>query len=223
MAGFKLDCVLFDLDGTLVDTAPDLIACLNKTLLAHGFAEAPGETVRPFISHGALAMIKHCAAVDEALGEQMLNGMLDAYQNNIAEHSRFFQGMAENLAAIEGLGLKWGVVTNKRSRFTLPLMDAMQLTERAACIISGDTTGNSKPHPEPMLAACNQAAVAPQNCVYIGDAIHDITAGKRANMKTLAALYGYLKSDDKPHTWGADALIEHPPQLMEWINANLCH
>lgn len=223
MSGFKLDCVLFDLDGTLIDTAPDLIACLNKTLLAHGFSEAPAETVRPFISHGALPMIKHCVSVDDSLAQQMLVFMLDTYEQNIAEHSRFFQGIADSLAAIEQLGLKWGVVTNKKSRFTVPLMDAMQLSERAACIISGDTTPNSKPHPEPMLAACRQADVSPQNCVYIGDAVHDIIAGKRANMKTLAALYGYLQSDDQPHSWGADALIEQPPQLMEWIHANLCH
>ncbi|OQW79514.1 MAG: phosphoglycolate phosphatase [Proteobacteria bacterium ST_bin11] len=223
MTGFKLDCVLFDLDGTLVDTAPDLIACLNKTLLAHGFAEASADTVRPFISHGAMPMIRHSASVDDSLAQQMLAFMLDTYERNIAEHSRFFQGMADNLAAIEQLGLKWGVVTNKKSRFTVPLMEAMQLSERAACVVSGDTTPNSKPHPEPMLAACLQAGVSPQNCVYIGDAVHDITAGKRANMKTLAALYGYLKTDDQPDTWGADALIEQPPQLMEWIHAHLCH
>lgn len=221
MNRFRLDCVLFDLDGTLVDTAPDLIACLNKTLLAHGFSEAPTETVRPFISHGALPMIKHCVSVDESLAQRMLAFMLDSYEQNIAEHSRFFQGIAESLTAIEQLGLKWGVVTNKKSRFTGPLMDSMLLTERAACIISGDTTANSKPHPEPMLAGCRQAGVAPENCVYIGDAVHDITAGKRANMKTLAALYGYLNDDDQPHTWGADALIEQPPHIMNWIHAHL--
>lgn len=223
MTGFKLDCVLFDLDGTLVDTAPDLIASLNKTLLAHGFSEASADSVRPFISHGAMPMIRHSVSVDDNLAQQMLAFMLDTYQQNIAEHSRFFQGIADSLAAIEQQGLKWGVVTNKKTRFTEPLMAAMQLTERAACIISGDTTANSKPHLEPMLAACRQAGVSAENCVYIGDAKHDITAGKRANMKTLAALYGYLQSDDQPHTWGADALIEQPPQLMEWIHANLCH
>lgn len=223
MAGFKLDCVLFDLDGTLVDTAPDLIACLNKTLVAHGFPEAVAETVRPFISHGALSMIKHSAEVDEPLALRMLEFMLDAYQNNIAEHSRFFGGITESLAAIEQLGLKWGVVTNKKARFTDPLMAALQLNERAACVVSGDTTANSKPHPEPMLEACRRAGVEPRNCVYIGDAVHDITAGKSANMKTLAALYGYLNSDDRPDTWGADALIEHPQQLLQWIHAHTCH
>ena len=222
MAGFKLECVLFDLDGTLVDTAPDLISCLNKALTAHGFAEIDALAVKPFISHGAMPMINFAAAdADAALKNRLLDYMLDAYQNNIAEHSRFYAGMTETLAEIENLGLKWGVVTNKRERFTNPLMAALQLTDRAACIISGDTTGNSKPHPEPMLAACKLAGVSPENCVFIGDAPHDITAGKNANMKTLAALYGYLQDDDQPENWGADALIQHPQHLLQWIHAAL--
>ena len=224
MTGFKLDCVLFDLDGTLVDTAPDLIACLNQALSAHGYAAVNDAVIKPCISLGALAMIKQAAAdADSAQQEQMLAFMLDCYQSNIAKHSRFFNGIGETLEAIEKLGLKWGVVTNKRERFTLPLMEALNLSARAACVISGDTTANSKPHPEPMLAACKQAAVRPENCVYIGDACHDIAAGKNANMKTLAAVYGYLKEGDQPENWGADALIEHPDQLQEWIQATLCH
>jgi N-acetyl-D-muramate 6-phosphate phosphatase len=224
MTGFRLDCVLFDLDGTLVDTAPDLVACLNKSLTAHGFSEIEHDDVRPLISHGAMAMINHVAPdADEALKTHMLDFMLDCYQANIAEHSRFFAGISETLQAIEALGLKWGVVTNKRERFTLPLMNALNLSERAACIVSGDTTANPKPHPEPMLAACKQAGVHPENCVYIGDAIHDIAAGKNANMKTLAAVYGYLKDGEQPENWGADALIEHPEQLLHWIHSSLCH
>jgi phosphoglycolate phosphatase len=224
MTGFKLDCVLFDLDGTLVDTAPDLVACLNRAMSAHGFSEIEHDDVKPMISHGAMAMINHAVAdADPELKKRMLDFMLDCYQNNIAEHSRFFAGISETLEAIETLGLKWGVVTNKRERFTLPLMAALNLSERAACIVSGDTTANSKPHPEPMLAACRQAGVKPENCVYIGDASHDIAAGKNANMKTLAALYGYLNDGDRPESWGADALIEHPQQLLHWIHSSLCH
>ncbi|MDD1622554.1 MAG: HAD-IA family hydrolase [Methylococcaceae bacterium] len=224
MSSFKLDCVLFDLDGTLVDTAPDLVACLNKSLAAHGFSEIEHDDVRPMISHGAMAMINHVATdADEGLKSRMLDFMLDCYQANIAEHSRFFAGISETLQAIEALGLKWGVVTNKRERFTLPLMDALNLSERAACIVSGDTTAYPKPRPEPMLAACRQAGVSPENCVYIGDASHDIAAGKNANMKTLAAVYGYLKEGDQPENWGADALIERPEQLLHWIHSSLCH
>ena len=222
---FKLSCVLFDLDGTLVDTAPDLILCLNKALSSHGLTTVTDETIKPFISFGAVAMINESLnqSISEAFRTDILETMLDLYQNNIAEHTVFFNGMANTLDAIEAQGLKWGVVTNKRERFTNPLMDALKLTDRAACIISGDTTANPKPHVEPMLAACKQAAVKPQECVYIGDARHDITAGKNAQMKTLAALYGYIKPGDTPETWGADALIESPEQLATWITSALCH
>jgi len=224
MSDFKLDCVLFDLDGTLVDTAPDLIACLNQALSFKGYANVSDTEIKPLISLGAMAMVKHAASnADETQQNQVLDLMLECYQNNIAQHSRFFSGISETLEIIESAGLKWGVVTNKRERFTLPLMQALNLNRRAACVISGDTTTNSKPHPEPMLAACKQASVKPENCVYIGDASHDIAAGKNANMKTLAAVYGYLKEGDQPEEWGADALIENPQQLQQWIQASLCH
>jgi N-acetyl-D-muramate 6-phosphate phosphatase len=222
-ADFKLSCVLFDLDGTLVDTAPDLISSLNRALEMHGFDPVAAETVKPFISYGAKAMINASQPVlDDQLRADILETMLTHYQNNIAEHTVFFSGMSDTLASIEAQGLKWGVVTNKRERFTNPLMDALKLTDRAACIVSGDTTRNPKPHPEPMLAACKQADVNPQECVYIGDALHDITAGKNAQMKTLAAVYGYINPGDTPETWGADALIESPEQISTWIASLPC-
>lgn len=222
MADFRLDCVLFDLDGTLVDTAPDLVACLNDALVAHGYGPVDHDAVKPAISLGAMAMI-NVAVGDMAAdcSQRMLDFMLDCYERNIARHSRFFEGIDEVLHAIEQRGLKWGVVTNKRQRFTTPLMAALGLDQRAACVVSGDTTAFSKPHPEPMRFACRQAEVAAENCIYIGDAAHDIAAGKQANMKTVAAVYGYLKDDDKPEQWGADALINHPRQLLNWIDAAL--
>ena len=220
---FKLSCVLFDLDGTLVDTAPDLISCLNKALSAHGFEAVAPELIKPSISYGAAAMINAsqplCA---DELKAAILETMLNLYQNNIAEHTVFFSGIVDTLNAIEAQGLKWGVVTNKRERFTNPLMDALKLTDRAACIVSGDTTANPKPHSDPMLEACKQAGVNPRECVYIGDALHDITAGKSVEMKTLAALYGYIKPDDTPESWGADALIESPDQISTWIASLPC-
>ena len=217
-ADFKLACVLFDLDGTLVDTAPDFISCLNRALNVHGFDPVAPETIKPFISYGATAMINASQpSINDQLKADILETMLNHYQNNIAEHTVFFSGMVDTLAAIEAQGLKWGVVTNKRERFTNPLMEALKLTDRVACIVSGDTTANPKPHPEPMLAACKQADVDPQECVYIGDARHDITAGKNVQMKTLAAVYGYINPGDAPETWGADALIESPEQISTWI------
>lgn len=221
---FNLCCVLFDLDGTLVDTAPDLIACLNTALAHHGFEQVPEQQVRPMISFGAEAMIKQSSAADAHDSHaQILETMLNHYENNIVQHGGFFNGMVETLLDIEARGLKWGIVTNKRERFTQPLTKALNLTERAACIISGDTTNNSKPHPEPMWEACRRANVKPEQCVYIGDAKHDITAGKNANMKTLAAVYGYLTDADQPEQWGADALIESPAQISAWIESVLCY
>ena len=223
MTDFKLECVLFDLDGTLVDTAPDLLASLNRTLTAFGYSEVDAAAMRPYISYGAMAMINQSVAhVDEHEKAQMLAYMLDSYEKNIADSSQLFTGMAEVLQAIEAKGLKWGVVTNKRERFTHPLLSALELDKRAACAISGDTTPFSKPHPEPMFEACRRVGVSAEHCVYIGDAAHDITAGKQADMKALVALYGYLKADDQPEHWGADAMISHPAHLMHWIESASC-
>jgi phosphoglycolate phosphatase len=220
MNDFKLSCVLFDLDGTLVDTAPDLIACLNYSLAVYGLNSVSAESVKPFISFGALAMINACISdnVSESVRHDILETMLNHYESNIAKHTVFFTGMLDTLATIEQHGLKWGVVTNKRKRFTDTLMDALHLTERAACIISGDSTPNPKPHSDPMLAACEQAGVNPRECVYIGDASHDIVAGKSVQMKTIAALYGYIKANDNPAAWGADIMVESPEQITHWIN-----
>ena len=219
----RLACVLFDLDGTLVDTAPDLIACLNLTLMQYDYPVPASEQVKPFISLGAMAMINASVPnLDETRKAELLDTMLLCYEQNIVKHTVFFEGMEETLNTIEGLGLKWGVVTNKRERFTNPLMAALNLTHRAACIISGDTASHPKPHPAPMLAACQKAEVQPEHCVYIGDAKHDITAGKAVSMKTLAALYGYLKPNDQPETWGADELIVSPAHLLSWIQKTKC-
>lgn len=219
-----LACVLFDLDGTLVDTAPDLLASLDACLLAHGYSQPQAAAVRPHISRGALAMLEQAAAAADAeMQQRLLTYMLDHYQQHIAVHSRLYPGMAETLLAIEAMGLKWGVVTNKRQRFTGPLLTALELERRTACIVSGDTTAFSKPHPAPLFAACVQAGVEPENCVYLGDAAHDITAGRSAGMQTLVAAYGYLHVDDRPEDWGADGLISHPGQLLKWIEKQTCH
>ena len=221
----KLSCVLFDLDGTLADTAPDLINSLNRVLQIQGLEPVEPAVIKPYISFGAAAMVSH--SLNERCSEEqqtnILNAMLEDYQENIVCRTRLFSGMAELLKMLEDKGIKWGVVTNKRKRFTNPLMDALKLTTRAACIISGDSTANSKPHPEPMLTACKQANVEPAQCLYIGDSAHDIEAGKKAGMKTMAAAYGYLKADDNPHTWQADVLIKSPTEILPWIDSALCH
>jgi len=216
---FTLSCVLFDLDGTLLDTAPDLTSALNHTLVKFGFPTVSACYITPYISYGAAVMIEQALTetVDGALKAEMLDNLLNYYEQHIANFTKPFPGMMSLLETLESKKIPWGIVTNKRERMALPLMRALNLTERAACIICGDTTAHSKPHPEPMLTASRQIGVAASECLYVGDAAHDMTAGQAANMKTLTAAYGYLKPDDKPQNWGADALITHPTEILDWI------
>lgn len=216
---FGLSCVLFDLDGTLLNTAPDLTTALNKALLHFNYSDVPADTITPYISYGAAVMIDTALQQDvtDTIKIDILEWLLDYYESHIAVYTELYTGMPELLATLESKNIPWGVITNKRERLTHPLMQALDLTQRSACIICGDTTAYSKPHPEPMLTACRQIQVVPEKCLYIGDAQHDITAGKAANMKTLAATYGYLKPDDQPQDWGADALIHRPGEILDWI------
>ena len=221
---FGFSCVLFDLDGTLLNTAPDLTTALNKALAHYNYPEVSVQAITPYISYGAAAMIETALKqnVTDAIKADILEWLLNYYEDHIADFTQLYSGMPELLAILEAEGIPWGVITNKRERMTHPLMHALGLTNRSACIICGDTTAYSKPHPEPMLTACRQIQVLPEHCLYIGDAQHDITAGNAANMKTLAATWGYLKPDDQPQNWGADALIHHPNEILNWI-ANQSH
>jgi phosphoglycolate phosphatase len=217
---FSLDCMLFDLDGTLLDTAPDLISSLNYALNHEGFNLVPVAIIKPYVSYGAVTMIKQSITDAISVDQQnkLLTLMLDHYETHIAIDTDYFSGIPAILEKLERKKIKWGIVTNKRSRFTTPLISSFGLEHRANCIISGDSTPHPKPNPLPLLAACKQSNVIPENCIYIGDACHDIEAGKQAHMKTIVATYGYLKTDDQPDTWGADALIDHPQDLAFWIN-----
>ncbi len=215
-----LRTVLFDLDGTLADTAPDLAYALNCVLQQQGRETLPFAQIRPVVSHGGAALISlgfglgpgH-KAYDELRAE-----LLRIYQENLTLHTGLFPGMAELLGTLEQRGMNWGVVTNKPAWLTDPLMNQLGLSTRAACIISGDTTANRKPHPEPMLLACQLAGSTPEQCLYVGDAERDIEAGHRAGMHTAVALFGYLDAQDTPQRWGADTLIEHPMELLTWID-----
>ena len=213
--------VLFDLDGTLADTAPDLAYALNRVLEEQGRATLPFEAIRPVVSHGGLALTRLGFGIEPEHPDfaPLRQRLLDIYHDNLARKTRLFPGMAELLDSIEQAGMNWGVVTNKPAWLTDPLLAALGLSERAACIVSGDTCANRKPHPEPILHACHLADSLAHQCLYVGDAQRDIEAGRRAGMPTLVALFGYIGADDRPREWNADALSETPQSIWEWIVA----
>ncbi|TAJ93787.1 MAG: HAD family hydrolase [Gammaproteobacteria bacterium] len=214
-----IDYVLFDLDGTLADTGPDLAGALNLLLREEGREPLPYRTIRPLVSHGGLIMISSCLgiAVDSMEMRRLHRRFLEIYRTRIAAETDLFQGMDEVLASLEALALPWGIVTNKPEFLTTPLIAALRLDHRAACVVSGDTLEYSKPHPAPLLHACQVAGRAPSRSLYIGDARRDIEAGLNAGMRTLVALYGYLGADDRPETWGATGMIQDPAELLAWL------
>ncbi|WP_324780712.1 HAD-IA family hydrolase [Thiobacillus sedimenti] len=213
--------VLFDLDGTLIDTAPDLGHALNLQRTRHGLAPLADEVIRPQASHGARGLLGLGFGLhpDDARFPAMREEFLELYAANICRHSKPFPGILDLLDALETRGLKWGVVTNKPARFTEPLLSILDLAERAACIVSGDTCPQPKPHPAPMLVAAELCGAAPSQCLYLGDAERDIQAATAAAMPALVAAWGYLDADDAPHTWGAHAEIRHPLDTLAYLAA----
>jgi phosphoglycolate phosphatase len=220
-ARFRL--VLFDLDGTFADTAPDLAYALNQTLERHGRAAIAFEHIRPQVSHGGAALIRLGFQIEpgHAAFEGYRQELLDCYQQNLSRHTSLFPGMEDLLEQMEKHGILWGIVTNKPAWLTDPLMEQLGFTGRAACIISGDTTENRKPHPGPILHACQMLDIAPGEALYVGDAQRDIEAGSRAGSATLAALFGYIGETDQPGQWGANGSIDHPLQILGWLGLDL--
>ena len=212
--------VLLDLDGTLADTAGDLSAALNHVLMHRGHEPMPLEEIRPTVSLGGVAMVRQAFNIDESHGEfeTIRTAFLDYYSKNLAEHTVLFPGMDEVLVYLEENNIPWGVVTNKSSWLTDPLMVALKLHDRSACIVSGDTVGHAKPHPAPMLHACGLMKCKPENTVYVGDARRDIEAGRNAGMPTLAAAYGYIPQGEKPEDWEANGIVSNPLEIISWLN-----
>jgi len=217
-----LKTVLFDLDGTLADTAPDLADALNAVLVNNGKAPLPFEKIRPVVSHGGIALVRLGFGIEPEHPEfePLRQQLLQIYASGIANKTQLFPGMTDLLNSIESAGMNWGVVTNKPAWLTDPLLDALQLSQRAVSIVSGDTLAERKPHPSPLLYACKQAGSQGFECVYVGDAERDIVAGHKAGMKTIVALFGYIDTEDRPDTWGADALLESPQEIRKWLQLN---
>lgn len=214
--------VLFDLDGTLLDTAPDLANALNAVLQESGKPALAFDTIRPHVSHGASALIT--LGFEKSNTDPMFESyrlrLLEFYQQNLCQQTTFFDDMERVLASIEARGLSWGIVTNKPARFTEPLLENLGLLRRASCIVSGDTLPRKKPHPDPLLHAARILGIAPEQAVYVGDARRDIEAAQAAGMRSLVALFGYLDADDEPQDWGADAYISTPSELLSWLDQN---
>ncbi len=212
--------VLFDLDGTLADTLPDLAAALNSALEAEGLEALSEDAIRPLITEGGRVMVNMAVGErrDGETKERMRQTFLESYSQNLANETRLYPGMEQVLDTLDERGIPWGIVTNKLAAFTDPLVRALGIDGRARCVVSGDTTSHAKPHPEPMFYACRAAGVSPAACVYLGDAEKDVLAGRRAGMRTLVALYGYLPKDADPHAWGASGVVDSPWDLVRWLD-----
>jgi phosphoglycolate phosphatase len=211
--------VLFDLDGTLADTAPDMTLALNQVLRANGRSALPSETVRPHVSHGAKALIRLGFRLNpgDAGYDRLRQDFLDAYRAHIDVHTRLFPGIADLLDTLDSWRVPWGIVTNKPAWLTDPLLSSLDIGDRAGCVVSGDTTPFAKPHPEPIHYACRQIRRPEYGCWYVGDAARDIQAGRAAGTRTLIALFGYLGEDDTPESWGADGMVSSPLDMLGWL------
>ena len=211
--------VLFDLDGTLADTAADLAAALNRVRAERSLAPLALGALRPHASDGTRGMLGAGLGVtrDHADWETLKECFLDYYAAGLAVHSRLFAGAAEALGGIEKRGLAWGVVTNKIARFTLPLLDHLGIAKRAGVIVCGDTTPETKPHPAPLLHAAGALGIEPASCVYVGDAQRDVAAARAAGMAALVASYGYIAPEIAPESWGPDGFIDSLPAVLDWL------
>ncbi len=207
-----------------MDTAPDLGQALNLQLIRHGRPPLADAAIRPFASHGSRGLIGLGFGITPKDNNfiNMRDEYLAIYETVFTRSPVLLPGIAELLQTIEIKGLKWGIVTNKPRRFTMPLIESMGLHKRAACVVSGDDAPQPKPSPATLLMACEKVGVLPENCIYVGDAERDIQAGKAAGMKTVVALFGYIDVTDKPQDWGADALIEVPSELLEALKITTC-
>lgn len=218
-----VDAVLFDFDGTLADTAPDLGGALNLLLRRYGKPDVPLSRSRPLVSMGARGMLQIGFSMKphHAEYEAMKAEYLTLYEENLCCETRLFNGMPQVLDTLESRAIPWGIVTNKHSRFTTPLLTALNISQRVSCVVTGDTVANLKPDPEGLFAAAKQLNLLPsKNIVYVGDDERDIQAALAANMTAVAANYGYLGNNNPPTQWGARWAIDSPLDLLKYLPNN---
>ena len=211
--------LLFDLDGTLIDSAPDLAGAANDLRARHGLPPMALQALRPMVGSGARGMVGLAFGLtpDDANFAGMKDAFLSAYADRLLQQTRIFDDMAPVLDLLDAQGLRWGIVTNKAMRYTEPIAQGLGLARRAAVIIAGDTTPHAKPHPGPLLEAARRLGVLPSACVYIGDDHRDIVAGQAAGMATLAAAWGYLGQGTAIGDWCADQVLDSPVALLQWL------
>jgi N-acetyl-D-muramate 6-phosphate phosphatase len=215
----RSDVLLLDLDGTLLDTAPDLTAALNRLMLDEGRPALDVYTVRQHVPNGAAALVRLAfGSLPPAESERFRQRLLDLYADNLSVETKPFEGFDELLGRVEGASMPWGVVTNKVGLLTVKLLTAQGLSTRASCIVSGDTVPEQKPHPRPLLHAAALIGRPPSECLYVGDSERDIQAGRAAGMNTVVARFGYIATDDEPERWNADGIVDHPLELIPWLN-----
>lgn len=214
--GTRIDAVLFDLDGTLIDSAPDLAGAGNQLRLARGLPALPVEHFRPMVGSGARGMVR--LALDVGPQDQSFAALRDEflrhYEDRMTRDTRIFADVDPVLQRFTDSALPWAIVTNKATRFSEPLVRALGLHERAATLVCGDTTPHSKPHPAPLLEAAHRIGVPPERCAYVGDDLRDVQAGRAAGMLTVAVSWGYLGLGEPIHAWGAHHVIDAPNQLL---------
>ena len=216
--GEEYNAVLFDLDGTLIDTAPDMVAVLQGMQHDHGIEPVAYHVGRSNVSNGAIGLLSlGFPEIDVVFGDQLHAEYLERYAENVCIDSMVFEGLGELLDELDRVECPWGIVTNKPKQLTGPLLLALGLEERLACVVSGDTLPVRKPDPAPMFLACDIAGVDPGSTIYVGDAERDIEAGQRAGMATIAAGYGYITDDDDPREWDADVIAMSTEELTQIV------
>ncbi|WP_277052962.1 N-acetylmuramic acid 6-phosphate phosphatase MupP [Zestomonas thermotolerans] len=220
----RLRAVLFDMDGTLLDSAPDFIAITQAMRAERGLPPLPEKTIRDVVSGGARAMVATGFALDPEAPdfEPLRQEFLERYQNHYAVLTRPFDGIPELLEDIERARLRWGVVTNKPLRYAEPIMRDLGLAERSAVLVCPDHVSRSKPDPEMLLLACAKLGIQPAEALFIGDDLRDIEAGRAAGTRTAAVSYGYIHPDDNARHWGADVVVDHPLELRAILDRALC-